>query len=250
MNVEQAIILAAGRGSRLGADRPKCLTQIAGRPIIQWQVDALRRNGIQHITIVAGYQAEQISGWADQVVVNRDWATTNMVASLMVAREVLAGAPSIVAYGDIIYGAADVALLRHAPDDEIAVAYDPNWLGLWQARFSDVLSDAESFAIAEDRAIIDVGRRVATTDDIQGQYCGLLRLTPEGMAWMTDLWSSLSAVDRSRIDMTTLLRRLIERGRRLAGVAIEGPWCEVDSPGDVAVAERIMAGPGRGQVAT
>ncbi len=38
-----ALILAAGRGERLGAGRPKALAQLAGRPLLQWSVDALRR---------------------------------------------------------------------------------------------------------------------------------------------------------------------------------------------------------------
>ncbi len=37
-----ALILAAGRGERLGANRPKALAELAGRPMLQWSVDALR----------------------------------------------------------------------------------------------------------------------------------------------------------------------------------------------------------------
>lgn len=36
-----ALILAAGRGERLGADRPKALVALAGRPLVQWSVDVL-----------------------------------------------------------------------------------------------------------------------------------------------------------------------------------------------------------------
>ena len=37
-----ALIVAAGRGERLGAERPKALVELAGRPLLQWSVDALR----------------------------------------------------------------------------------------------------------------------------------------------------------------------------------------------------------------
>jgi 2-C-methyl-D-erythritol 4-phosphate cytidylyltransferase len=37
-----ALILAAGSGERLGADRPKALVELAGRPLMQWSVDVLR----------------------------------------------------------------------------------------------------------------------------------------------------------------------------------------------------------------
>jgi 2-C-methyl-D-erythritol 4-phosphate cytidylyltransferase len=38
-----ALIVAAGRGERLGADRPKALVELAGRPMLQWSIDALAR---------------------------------------------------------------------------------------------------------------------------------------------------------------------------------------------------------------
>lgn len=38
-----ALIVAAGRGERLGCDRPKALVELAGRPLVQWSVDVLRQ---------------------------------------------------------------------------------------------------------------------------------------------------------------------------------------------------------------
>ena len=37
-----ALIVAAGSGERLGASRPKAFVTLAGRPMVQWSVDALR----------------------------------------------------------------------------------------------------------------------------------------------------------------------------------------------------------------
>jgi len=39
--VAVALIVAAGRGERLGLDRPKALVPLCGRPMLQWSVDAL-----------------------------------------------------------------------------------------------------------------------------------------------------------------------------------------------------------------
>jgi 2-C-methyl-D-erythritol 4-phosphate cytidylyltransferase len=44
-------LVAAGSGSRLGADRPKAFVELAGRPMIEWSVDALRAAGIDEIVI-------------------------------------------------------------------------------------------------------------------------------------------------------------------------------------------------------
>jgi 2-C-methyl-D-erythritol 4-phosphate cytidylyltransferase len=50
--VTVALILAAGRGERLGAGRPKALAELAGRPLLQWSVDTLRGvPGIERIVV-------------------------------------------------------------------------------------------------------------------------------------------------------------------------------------------------------
>jgi len=47
-----ALIVAAGRGERLGAGRPKALVELAGRPLAQWSVEVLRRvQGIERIVL-------------------------------------------------------------------------------------------------------------------------------------------------------------------------------------------------------
>ena len=77
----------------LTADRPKSFTEIAGRRILDWTLDAFRRNGLQRFVFVAGYLEEVVNAaYPDfRYVVNPDWASTNMLHSLMCARDDLAG---------------------------------------------------------------------------------------------------------------------------------------------------------------
>ncbi len=47
-----ALIVAAGSGERLGAGRPKALVELAGRPLLEWSIDALRElDGLQRIVV-------------------------------------------------------------------------------------------------------------------------------------------------------------------------------------------------------
>ena len=85
----RAIILAAGEGTRLRPhtlDRPKCLVPLAGRPLLAWQADALRRAGVDDITVVTGYRADQVATLGFATVHNDRFRETNMVASAMCAR--------------------------------------------------------------------------------------------------------------------------------------------------------------------
>jgi 2-C-methyl-D-erythritol 4-phosphate cytidylyltransferase len=46
-----AIVAAAGSGLRLGAERPKALVPLAGRPLVCWSVDALRAGGVEELVV-------------------------------------------------------------------------------------------------------------------------------------------------------------------------------------------------------
>ena len=57
----KGIILAAGRGSRMGSltsNLPKCRTLLFGKELIQWQLEALRKASIEEIAIIRGYLSE------------------------------------------------------------------------------------------------------------------------------------------------------------------------------------------------
>ena len=61
--MKQAVILAAGEGQRLRpftATRPKVMLSIAGKPMLQYVVEALAQNGIRNLVMVIGYRREEI----------------------------------------------------------------------------------------------------------------------------------------------------------------------------------------------
>ena len=60
--MKHALILAAGRGSRLDGDigKPKCLTAIGGRSLLEYQIENLTQLGVEHIAVVVGYRRDQV----------------------------------------------------------------------------------------------------------------------------------------------------------------------------------------------
>jgi len=238
----KAVILAAGRGSRLLSltdDRPKCLVDLHGKPLLHWQLGALKKAGIKDVLVVRGYLKEKIEG-DFEVTENRKWDQTNMVGSLMCARQWLTDTPCIVSYSDIIYPPEAVErLMQAAHDARLAVLYDPNWLELWRRRFDNPLSDAESFVLQENGLVKDIGRPNVALDEIQGQYMGLLKFTPGSTQWVIDALEKTPELHH-KLDMTGLLRLLINAGRPVLGVSWGGTWCEVDSRKDLLVAEKLF----------
>jgi len=66
----QAVILAAGEGKRvrpLTRSRPKAMIPVANRPIIEYVIEALLKNGIRDIIVVVGYRKEQVTRFLNQL---------------------------------------------------------------------------------------------------------------------------------------------------------------------------------------
>ncbi|TWT88410.1 Bifunctional protein GlmU [Pseudobythopirellula maris] len=55
-----AVVLAAGKGTRMKSDLPKVLAPAAGKPMIRYVVEALRAAGVGRIVVVVGYRAELV----------------------------------------------------------------------------------------------------------------------------------------------------------------------------------------------
>ncbi|MEX5663971.1 phosphocholine cytidylyltransferase family protein [Pseudomonas neuropathica] len=234
----KAIILAAGRGSRMKSltdERPKCLVELRGKPLLEWQLESLRAAGISDIAVVTGYKRELLAGRGLSEFHNPRWAETNMVSSLACAESWLQGEPCIVSYSDIFYSPVAVQSLINC-EATLAVTYDPNWLQLWTERFGDPLLDAETFRLSATHTLAEIGNKPQSVDDVQGQYMGLLRFAPEGWAEVVRLRAELSPQQRDSMHMTNTLQRVIDAGRvPIEAVAYTGEWGEVDSSEDLSV---------------
>lgn len=247
----QAIILAAGRGSRLSPytdESPKCLLRFADRRLLDWQMAALRANGIGEVGIVCGYLARcfdtvQLRTWR-----NPRWDKTNMVYSLLCAREALESCDQvIVSYGDIIYEPRVVKTLLSASGDIVTVV-DRHWLPLWRLRFEDPLEEAESLTMDKGHRLMDIGRKSATLKEIEGQYIGLLRFSRGGIKAFLNFFdkadpdsSWLMGRSLEKCHMTDILRGMIQAGHQVVGATIESGWLEFDTVADYALYNRLLA---------
>jgi choline kinase len=234
----KAVILAAGRGSRmkkLTDERPKCLVKLRGKTLLDWQLDAFKNAGISQIAIVTGYKRQLLANRGLQEFYNARWAETNMVYSLACANAWLMEGPCIVSYSDIFYCIRAVTLLMENPMP-LAITYDPNWLALWTRRFGNPLLDAETFRLNLDNTVSEIGNKPKSVEEIEGQYMGLLRFEPEGWMEVLRICSALTSVESDNIHMTWVLQKIIESGKvSINAISYSGEWGEVDSVKDLEV---------------
>jgi len=226
---------------QLSGERPKCLVQLNGKPLIERQIAALRRGGVDQIAVVRGYRARMIDFPGLHYFANERWAETNMVMSLAAAAPWLSAGPAIVSYADIFYRSELVRGLAGAPG-ELVISYDRAWRQLWTRRFADPLADAETFRTDAAGRLVEIGGKTTRIEDIEGQYMGLFKLTPTAWSAIESLGAALDASVRDRLDVTGLLRRLLAAGDLPIGTfATEGQWGEIDNPEDVALYERMVS---------
>ena len=224
----KTIILAAGRGSRLGErtkDRPKCMCTLQGRTLLDRCMETLEKAGVApaDIGIVTGYRSEMFTVPG----------VTNMFWSLTMAREWLGQEPCIVCYSDVVFspGAFQALAGSSAP---LAITYYTGYWDLWSRRMEDPLADLETFRLSEEGRLLEIGKKPRGRDEIQGQFMGLLRFTPESWAWVEEPMAKTV----EKLDMTTLLQELLQREYPVQAISTSDLWLECDSEQDILVYER------------
>ena len=237
----RVIILAAGFGQRLRPltnDKPKAMVTYRGRTILQRQIDLFKSFGLTSIVIVGGHGFNALKDTGYKLVKNAEYSKTNMVYSLLCAREYM-NDDLIVSYGDIIYEPSILkALLRS--NHEISVAVDVNWRSYWEERFDFPLSDAETLKLGENDELLEIGNEPQGYEDIQAQFMGLMKFRKEGVANILALCDKVEKqIDETTFGLngktletaytTDLLNQLIQENISVGAVEVSGNWIEIDT---------------------
>lgn len=208
---------------------PKCMTTLLGKSLLDWQLAALKKANIDDVVIVRGYQKDCIRG-KFRTLENPNWENTNMVMTLNCAKDEFNEA-SIVAYSDILYHPDHIEKLSKAEGD-IVICYDTIWRSLWELRFDNPLDDAETFEEING-SLKSIGSKAKHIDEINGQYMGLIKITPKGWLAIEGYLNSISLEIRKKLDFTGLLQGLLNKNVTISTVAINGKWIEADDSNDL-----------------
>ena len=124
----KAIILAAGRGSRLGnytKELPKALVDINGKSLIQRQIDLLRKNDIRKIIVITGFNPEKFNLENVSYIEDVNFDKHEQLGSLIAASSELSE-DVLVIFGDILFHEKIIKQILSS-DDDIAIPIDLNW---------------------------------------------------------------------------------------------------------------------------
>jgi NDP-sugar pyrophosphorylase family protein len=234
--VTHAVVLAAGRGTRLGdltADAPKPLLGVGGRPILVRILDGLIRAGIDDVVIVTGYLGDRIgaeigNGAASGLSVRylRQEQFDGTARAVALAREHLGDERFVFAWGDILVRPENYrAAVRRSrlADAVIAVnEVDDPWAG------AAVYVDD---AMRVTRIVEKPAPGASTT---RWNNAGFGVLGPE--IW--PLIDRLGPSSRGEYELPQAIAALIESGATVIACPVEGPWFDVGTPEQLEAARR------------
>lgn len=240
----KAIILAAGQGTRLKRyteNLPKGMLSFMGKTIIERQIKLYRTCGISDINIVTGFAADKINYEDVKYFHNDKYAETNMVESLMEAKEAF-DEDVVVSYSDILFEKQILQKMMESTAD-FACAVDDDWKEYWQKRYGRIDFDTESLAVDNNNSITEIGLENPPLENISARYIGLLKFSKEGLKFITQTmenaykefedkpWQQSGRTVRKAY-MTDLLNAIIESGREVKAVRFSHGWIEFDTNED------------------
>lgn len=210
MSERVAVVMAAGKGTRMKSELPKVLLEVCGRPMIHYVVDALTRGGIGRVVVVVGYRGELVrQSLADRPEVEFVEQTEQHGTghAVMMTREVLADfdGPVLVVAGDspMLQSESVARLLQefqeHRPACILGTGYKDNPHGLGrvlrdeQRRFVGIVEEKD--ATDEQRKINEVNLSCYVFDARQ-LFGALDQLQPknvQGEYYLTDCPGILQA---------------------------------------------------------
>lgn len=238
----KAIILSAGQGRRLLplTERiPKCMLAVQGQPLIKWQIDALTHCGIEDITVVVGFGADQLEARLDELagphrirtLYNPFYASSDNLVSCWVAR-IEMQEEFLLLNGDTLFEVAVLERLLAAPPHPVTLAID----------CKDRYDDDDMKVIRDGERLVHVGKKLPL-DQVDAESIGMMTFRGDGPRLFRE---SLERALRNPQALKQWYLSLIDElanGGVVWTQSIEGlGWAEVDSPTDLERASRQVAG--------
>jgi len=237
----KAIICAAGRGVRLGANSPKILLEFGGRTLLEWHALRLREIGVEDVVLVTGHLREQIAatlpgicachGVSIRERVNERYQEGS-VLSLAAALSEFEGRqePTLLMDGDVLYPAQMLERLVHSGEA------------------TTLLLDREYSTSDDDPVLVPVKngrpfefRKKWTGEaDLVGESIGFFKIAAEDLPLLIAETRARAAGREVCDSYDEVLRALVLADRFCYNDVTGMPWTEIDFPQDIVRARDLI----------
>lgn len=243
----QALMLAAGMGRRLGKyteECTKCMIRVGERTLLERAVEALQLAGIQKLVMVVGWEHEKlieyihknISGMEFEFVYNYDYATTNNIYSLYLAREQLMREDTLLLESDLVFDKQLLRKMAQSPEDNlVAVAKYEHWM------------DGTVAIISHDRIIQEfIEKKDFRFQNVNDYYktVNIYKFSAEfsRRQYIPFLEAYITAYGKNQYYESVLKAIAHLSHAQLKAFVLDGvPWYEIDDAQDLDIADTIFA---------
>lgn len=231
--IERAVLLAAGRGTRMGAitrQIPKPMLPVRGKPLMEHIMDRMAEAGLRRFLIVVGFQGQLIEGhfaaWRLPVEFRRQEVLNGTGSAAKLAAEFVGSEPFLLSFGDCLCSAAEyVRCLTILLDNPRAAAVVAG---------KDIEDPWQGAAIYESAGRISriVEKPPKGTSTTHWGSAGFYAFRPVIFEYLARLTPSA----RSEYEITSAFEMMLADGLELRLSPVEGEWRDVGRPEDLAAA--------------
>jgi len=234
----KALLLAAGRGTRLGpltANQPKPMIPIGGAPMIERILTGIAtQTPIREFILITGYKAEVLQGylgdgakWGWTITYVPQEVPRGVGDAVNCGRDALAGSPFLMTYGDIMldpanYGRFAAEYAQHGTG-EIKAYVGLNWVEDPWAGAAVYLDSGNIIQRIQEKPT----KGTATT---HWNNAGLFIFDP----LIFDYTAKIVPSARGEYELPDAITAMINAGHSVKGITLEGKWRDVGTPEDYA----------------
>jgi len=250
----RAILIGAGCGQRLrplADDSHKSFTEIQGKRILDWILEAFVGAGVSDVCFIEGFNGHVVRETYPEFTFrrNRDWANNNILVSLMHAEDLM-DRPFITSYCDTLYTTQLISDLIAASVD-IALGTDTDWVSHYQYRTQHPPSDAEKLTV-NDGLVTRVSQTIDAAD-AYGEFVGVAKFSTDGARLLREHYYRCRKRYSGRefregrvfedATMIHLFDEMIDKGVAMSHVDTHGHYREIDTHQDLELANRFWRPP-------
>jgi UDP-N-acetylglucosamine diphosphorylase / glucose-1-phosphate thymidylyltransferase / UDP-N-acetylgalactosamine diphosphorylase / glucosamine-1-phosphate N-acetyltransferase / galactosamine-1-phosphate N-acetyltransferase len=226
-SVTKAVILAAGRGTRmreLTLSMPKPMVEVSGKPVLSYILEGLRDAGVQKMLIVIGYRKEVVvdhfrdgSELGVEIVYAEQIRQDGTGKVVELAKDFCGADPFILSYGDILVDASSYRLLTRPGDNDVIIT----------VRHAQDVSKGGAVYLNENFEVTDLREKQLLEEMTTSWYnAGVYTFNSTIFSYVARLEKS----PRGEYELTDAIRAMARDGKKVKAVEIKGYWADVRDP--------------------
>jgi len=230
----EAVILAAGYGSRLGhhtSEIPKAMLKSGNKPLIHYAIRTLEKNGIENIIVVTGHKGYKLRDYLSQFDLNFNFVhdslyrKTNNIYSLYLAIEHLRGGFYIL-NSDVLFHPEIFDSLHSNSSDSLTLSVDT----------VKKLGEEEMKVKIVDGFIKRISKEIPP-DEADGEYIGIAKVPKNAVDNLSEHVELVMEKKGRRVFYEEAFQSMMDAEIGVTCESTKGlPWIEIDTPSDLITA--------------